>query len=808
MYTSLKKAGLTVMCNRLSQIFTIAICLFASSQSFGQAANIDQIRNGPADDPQKWFFSTFPNPSWVNGNAGASTAHYQEGHSIGYRSLLTGLTVGQQYEYTLEYDTRQSSKQAIDYLTYYQRLEPHSQFSHNAEVINPKIFILNGKEYQMGLVTISGTTNPNTYAIPAPGVVGTPVPTPSPGQPLKSFNDLPAAEKVMTIYNGTISSIVYANEGSLANKDASSSIRIRFLAAKDSVVLAWGGHIASRLDWGFVGNPPVPRSAGGISGSSYHMRHLSMRTYPGLSNIPLGNQDRSLAAAAVVPPPSCPTVASKTICAGSSSFSFSIASPDAGTTYTWSLSSNTASAAFSGGTNTGTSVTIVKSGGGNFTSGSFTLSISAVKNGITISCPSVATGTVEVTAVNATASPTTIDITASNHSTTLTANIDASSTDANNANYTYAWTKLQGAGTLSSASSRIASYEAATADATLEVIFKVVATQIDDNDANTAECSAEDTVHVNVGGFGNCDISNAGPFCQGTTNTHTGSPNPIPANATYAWTIEGYGGSGSTTSTIPGATNGVSVDVLAGSDYRIKLTQTYSNTALNTSCVKDVRVTATPSVAATYVGPACNETTFKVNVTSPTIGFTYDISQPGNSIDYTAITPSAGSPTVQFTNLVQGDGWTVTVKTSQASGACTASTSCDGNSLVENPAKLDPTAATKVPELNKKNDLNKVSDNVTDTYTITLPSNTKVKPLPNPYTDKVRFNLVSGISGIATLEIHNVLGQKIAVVYQGYIQAGKELTKEYYVPSRDRGTLIYTFRVGDQKISGKLVPVR
>ena len=101
-----------------------------------------------------------------------------------------------------------------------------------------------------------------------------------------------------------------------------------------------------------------------------------------------------------------------------------------------------------------------------------------------------------------------------------------------------------------------------------------------------------------------------------------------------------------------------------------------------------------------------------------------------------------------------------------------------------------------------------VEPSVSETYNITLPSGTKVKSLPNPYTDKVRFNITSGISGLAILEIHNVLGQKVAVVYQGYVQAGRELTKEFYVPSKDRNTLIYTFRVGDQKVSGKLVPVR
>ena len=66
---------------------------------------------------------------------------------------------------------------------------------------------------------------------------------------------------------------------------------VTFTAANSTVVLAWGGHIASQIDWG-AGN-----SAGSISGSPYHMRLLD------LDNDGLGNMDRSLAAAAVAPVP-------------------------------------------------------------------------------------------------------------------------------------------------------------------------------------------------------------------------------------------------------------------------------------------------------------------------------------------------------------------------------------------------------------------------------------------------------------------------------------------------------------------------
>ena len=109
---------LTGYLGNLTILFISSLLIF-SSQVYGQAGDVSQIRNGPADNPQKNFFSTFPNPDWVNGNAGASNAHYTEGMSIGYRSLITGVTAGNCYEYVIEYDTYHGAM-AIDYLTHFQ----------------------------------------------------------------------------------------------------------------------------------------------------------------------------------------------------------------------------------------------------------------------------------------------------------------------------------------------------------------------------------------------------------------------------------------------------------------------------------------------------------------------------------------------------------------------------------------------------------------------------------------------------------------------------------------------------------------
>jgi hypothetical protein len=71
--------------------------------------------------------------------------------------------------------------------------------------------------------------------------------------------------------------------------DKSARITITFTPSVSNPVLAWGGHIATRTDWG------QDNSAISISGSPYHMRLIDL---DGTG----GNQDRSLSADAVVYP--------------------------------------------------------------------------------------------------------------------------------------------------------------------------------------------------------------------------------------------------------------------------------------------------------------------------------------------------------------------------------------------------------------------------------------------------------------------------------------------------------------------------
>jgi hypothetical protein len=76
---------------------------------------------------------------------------------------------------------------------------------------------------------------------------------------------------------------------------------------------------------------------------------------------------------------------------------------------------------------------------------------------------------------------------------------------------------------------------------------------------------------------------------------------------------------------------------------------------------------------------------------------------------------------------------------------------------------------------------------------------------PNPYFDRVSFKITSSVSGQGSLEVYNLLGQKVNTVFQGHVIAGMTKTIEYAVPAAHRTPMIYIFRVGDKMQTGKLL---
>ena len=229
----------------------------STQAAFGNpSANLDQWAN-------------LSPPSWVNGNLGSSKAEYFEGDSIPYRLRFDNLnfTTSPSHTVTIEWDTTKSSKHALDYLTTFDASWPVSPPRANPP--NPCL----------GVTPCADSL----FAIPKDGQVD-------------NGSGIPVAQAPgdFTIYGGTITSVGVSPYYSYPNGtgftgDKSARISITFTATQKNPVLAWGGRIATRKDWG-SGN-----SAVAIPGSPYHTRLIDLDGSG-------GNQDRSLSAAAVIFP--------------------------------------------------------------------------------------------------------------------------------------------------------------------------------------------------------------------------------------------------------------------------------------------------------------------------------------------------------------------------------------------------------------------------------------------------------------------------------------------------------------------------
>lgn len=84
----------------------------------------------------------------------------------------------------------------------------------------------------------------------------------------------------------------------------------------------------------------------------------------------------------------------------------------------------------------------------------------------------------------------------------------------------------------------------------------------------------------------------------------------------------------------------------------------------------------------------------------------------------------------------------------------------------------------------------------------------QVTAFPNPYVSRISFTLRSTVSGMATLELYDMTGRKLAVPFLGTMQAGVPQQVNFTAPSAINGTLIYQFRVGNKSVNGKLMSVR
>ncbi|HEU5167373.1 MAG TPA: T9SS type A sorting domain-containing protein, partial [Chitinophagaceae bacterium] len=79
-----------------------------------------------------------------------------------------------------------------------------------------------------------------------------------------------------------------------------------------------------------------------------------------------------------------------------------------------------------------------------------------------------------------------------------------------------------------------------------------------------------------------------------------------------------------------------------------------------------------------------------------------------------------------------------------------------------------------------------------------------VTAYPNPFSDNINFQIETKQSGQGVLEVYNMTGQKLKTVFNGYMNAGRQRFS-MNVPAGQASVLLYVFRMGEQRITGKLL---
>ena len=390
-----------------------------SAKAAGISASIDQCRNGgltPTFTPVPCVGSNAASvtvaiaginggtatayKSWQNGDAQGTQAHWREGEFITYRAQITGIAAGS-YTLYFNYDSVHSGGHAIDYLGSYDDTETTSPTptSANGQIIHannnsPCADLVAASEmntsycsttYNSSHVQTSPAVPVSTAPIPATNIKGLPATDGTGGETGcgSSTGTFTGTQKAGTIdlfgpASSTIGPMTYVTVPGTTpsagqnipsgTNTCTTNVGVTFsvpsaIGSGDSIVIAWGGHIASQQDWG-VGN-----SASFINGSPYHMSLAAIADSANPPNITtIGSQDRQLATSAIfftptvsttvfvngaacTTGPTTPTNVCGPVALGSSVFdtvTLNNAAATAGGTVTYTLYSNTTCTAGTG----------------------------------------------------------------------------------------------------------------------------------------------------------------------------------------------------------------------------------------------------------------------------------------------------------------------------------------------------------------------------------------------------------------------------------------------------------------------------
>ncbi|MEP1470950.1 MAG: hypothetical protein ABJK25_08270 [Halieaceae bacterium] len=195
----------------------------------------------------------------MNGNK----ARYLEGDSVAYRLHLEGLQDGETYQVTFQWDATHSEQNALDYITSFDKTVEYACETVGISDTDMCDAVRSEEDIPWDTILLDGRPDCGAGET-CDGPVQPPI------SEVESYK--------MTVWGGSNLHFVEAGVSDFytyapndpppydTTNEFKTSVTVEFEANEEDAVLAWGGHISTRMDWG------NSNSAINIPGSPYHMR--------------------------------------------------------------------------------------------------------------------------------------------------------------------------------------------------------------------------------------------------------------------------------------------------------------------------------------------------------------------------------------------------------------------------------------------------------------------------------------------------------------------------------------------------------
>jgi|GEM_PF-6676112 len=837
-------------------LLCVATIFLLKTQAGAQTAeNPEQGANGSAAAPHDVTFQ--------NGNLHGGNSHFLEGHSIPYHLVMTGLTAGNDYIIKIGMDALESGAAAIDYVTSIHNLTPHTYFGHAVETINP----LEGTGFTEASFGANIQTIPlpaPNHSLPAMGI-GTyfgPGSWNSLAAAKKSIQLFGASAFGNVWYDGSQFNPALIGTGNVTKPIY---LTIHFTASGSTAVLAWGGHIAMQLDYGLN-----TTAATQISGAPYHTRRSGFWSGDSTIIYANEGADRSVQvnAIAICVVTAGEISGSQTICAGGDPATLTNVTSGSATgalTYQW-LSNTTSCASESPWAPIGGATGATYDPPAGLTTTTYYKRVaysdadcSDTSNCVTVTVNTVTAGTIgsDQTVCNPGNPAAFTQVTAATGSGTPSYVWQKNTTSCADGS---PWATIGGATS--------ATYDdpgPVTQTTYYRRIVNYLLNGVTCSDTSNCVTVTVNTVTGGVVGSDQtlCTPADPDPFTEITAATGSGTPSYIWQKNTTSCA------DGSPWATIVGATSATYDDSgpLTQTTYYRRIVTYLLNGVQCSDTSNCITVTVQECLDHIFpTGTTCAN--FEAQNVPPLLsmcfrqvgGYVTTANSPGAWFYYFYVTKPAGSTKISVKvlqsndNVIQGLFGTSEIK-AWISGTCTqinlnvTRDYSDPASPVITIDGLTNAELTIVISV-KYNSNTIVGDAVTGTSSVynfsalyglgnnppviavpgsgetltvedcgnrmitssevprdELPqADLRVTAYPNPFNGSVYFTFVSPVSGKALLEVYDMLGRRVATVYQGHVEAGITKNVQFTVPPINRVPLFYRLTVGDKAGYGKLLP--